>query len=313
MKADHERLLEQTAEERMISCMRDVFIMRPEAMIAMGSYKRLVALPRLIDNPCMSITAKSGQGKSTIGAVMAQQSCAPNSDWARKVVYIDLVRNTANLNLTKLLQMEIGIQFGERKKPLTLSYNDIARGQRLIRENNVGGVVLDEAQLLLKGFTDRGRELNLSAVKGFAGPYWALNFCLLADKENLETLLKADDTISSRFSLRSAHLPELKCDKSFIAFVKGFVAKMPLRQKSIIDFDFCKKLLELSVLKVYRDGVEEKYSPLRSVVTILKEASRMAIESGLEYINIQSLYMVDVVLKNQMDTQSYLDRYTVIH
>ncbi len=312
MTTDHDRLLEQSAKERMTSCMREIFIMRPEAMIAMDSYKKLLALPRLTDNPGMSITARSGQGKSTLGAVMAQQSCAPNSGWARKAIYIDLVRNSANLNLTKLIQMQIGIQFGERKKPLTLSYHDIAKGQRLIRENNVGGVVLDEAQLLYKGFTARGRELNFSAVKGFAGPYWGLNFCLLADQKNLDLILDADDTINSRFSLRSATLSDLKCNHSFIAFVKGFVAKMPLRQESIIDNAFCEKLLKLSAITVTLDDIKVIYSPLRSVVTILKEASRMAIESGLEYIDIQSLEMANVVLKSQMDTKSYLDRYTVV-
>lgn len=60
MTTDYDRLLEQSAKERMISCMREVFIMRPEAMIAMDSYKKLLALPRLTDNPGMSITARSG-------------------------------------------------------------------------------------------------------------------------------------------------------------------------------------------------------------------------------------------------------------
>ncbi|MNL81955.1 hypothetical protein D3C87_2092110 [compost metagenome] len=49
---------------------------------------------------------------------------------------------------------------------------------------------------------------------------------------------------------------------------------------------------------------------MRSVVTILREASWIAIESGDEYVNAESLDRAYLVLQSKMDTQAYLDRYT---
>jgi hypothetical protein len=311
MNADHKNLIAQSKEQRVISCMREIFIMRPEVMIAIDSYRRLLTLPRLSDNPGMSVKAKSGQGKSTIGAFMAKQSCAPNSDWPGKVIYIDLVRNSGNFDLTKLMLMEIGIQFSPTKKPLNRSYRDLAIAETLIKENNVRGAVIDEAQLLYKGLTERRREVNLASAKGFSGLNWGLNICLMGDPDQLEALFRMDDTISSRFNLRSATLPLLTCNDTFIAFVKGFVELMPLRQKSIIDNSFCLNLLKLAEKAIISDFKKEVYSPLRSVVAILREASRIAIESGDEYLNSESLDRAVSILTNAVDTKSYLDRYTI--
>ncbi|RAI64743.1 hypothetical protein DOZ80_25055 [Pseudomonas fluorescens] len=310
MKDDHNHLVAQSKEQRVISCMREIFIMRPEVMIAIDAYRRLLTLPRLSDNPCMSIIAKSGQGKSTIGSFMAKQSCAPNSDWPGKIIYLDLVRHSGNLDLTKLMLMEIGLQFSPNKKPLNRSYRDLATAERLIEENNVRGVVVDEAQLLYKGLSDLRREVNLASAKGFSGLNWGLNVCFMGDPDQLEALFRMDDTISSRFNLRTATLPLLKCNDAFIAFVKGFVELMPLRQKSIIDNSFCVKLLKLAEKTIISDYKKEVYSPLRSVVTILREASMIAIESGDEYINAKSLDRAYLVLQSKADTQAYLDRYT---
>ncbi|UXL36393.1 TniB family NTP-binding protein [Pseudomonas fragi] len=310
MNSDHNHLVALPKEQRINSCMREIFIMRPEVMIAIDSYKRLLTLPRLSDNPGMSIKAKSGQGKSTIGAYMAKHSCAPNSDWPGKIIYIDLARNPANLDLTKLMLMEIGIQFSPAKKPLNRSYRDLAIAEGLIKENNVRGAVIDEAQLLYKGLTDRHREVNFGSVKGFSGFNWGFNICLMGDPDQLEELFRLDDTISSRFNLRLATLPLLTCNPSFIAFAKGFVEMMPLRQESIIDNSFCVKLLKLAARTVVTDIKKELYSPLRSVVAILREASQIAIESGDEYLNSESLDRAFCIMTNKVDTQAYLDRYT---
>lgn len=310
MTPDLEDLKTLTIEQRVFACMNEIFIMRPEVMSAIDSYKRLLSLPRFSDNPGMSIKAKAGQGKSTIGAWVAQQSCAPNSDWPGKVIYIDLVRNVANLDLTKLMLMEIGTRFHPDKRSLNRSYWDLATAEKLVKEHNVRGVFIDEVPLLLRGLNDKRREIAFGAIKGFSGLNWGLNVWISGDRDKLEELFRMDDSISSRFNLCSATLPLLEYNQSFLAFVKAFVGLMPLRQKSIIDEAFCKKLLKLSQKTIIGDFTKEVYSPLRSVVQILRAASQIAIESGDEYLNTETLDRAFNILRNSVDTQAYLDMYT---
>ena len=299
-------------EQRIIACAREIFLPRQVAMQAIDSYKKLLGLPRMSYNSGMSIKARSGQGKSTIGAWIAKQSCAPNSDWPGKVIYIDLVRNAANLDLTKLMLMEVGLQFHPDNRPLNKSYREVAMAEKLIRENNVRGAFVDEAPMLFRGLSTKRLEIELGAIKGFSGINWAMNVCLSGDPDQLDDLFRADTTISTRFNLRTAKLPLLKYDKSFYAFVSGFVDLMPLKQKSIIDRVFCKKLLELSRKTLITDATKEVYSPLRTVIEILREASMLAIISGDENLNCDSLERAFYVLQHSVDTEVYIRKYSVM-
>lgn len=311
MKPNSEDFASLTDEQRIIACAREIFLPRQVTMEVIESYKSLLRLPRMSYNSGMSIKARAGQGKSTIGAWIAKQSCTPNSDWPGKVIYIDLVRNVANLDLTKLMLMEVGLQFHPDHRPLNKSCRDLAMAERLIRENKVWGVFIDEAPMLL-ALSSKRLEIELGAIKGFSGVNWAMNVCLSGDPEQLEKLFSGDATISSRFNLRSANLPPLKCNKSFYAFVLGFVGLMPLKQASIIDKTFCKKLLELSKRTVMTDAMKEEYSPLRTIVEILREASMLAIVSGDEHLNCESLQRAFDVLQHKVDRPAYVSKYSVI-
>ncbi len=311
MKPNSEDFASLTDEQRIIACMREIFLPRDVAMRAIDSYKSLLTLPRMSYNSGMSIKALAGQGKSTIGALIAAQSCTFNSDWPGKVIYIDLVRNVANLDLTKLMLMEVGLQFHPDHRPLNKSYRDVAMAERLIRENNVRGVFIDEAPILL-ALSSKKLEIELGAIKGFSGVNWAMNICLSGDPRQLEKLFSVDTTISTRFNLRTANLPPLKYDKSFYAFVSGFVNLMPLKQVSIVDKSFCTKLLELSKRVIIADATKEEYSPLRTMVEVLREASMLAIVSGDEYLNCASLQKAFDILQHKVDRPAYVSKYSVV-
>lgn len=311
MKPNSEGFASLTDEQRLISCTREIFLPREVAMKAIDSYKSLLRLPRMSYNSGMSIKGLAGQGKSTIGALISTQSCTSNSDWPGKVIYIDLVRNVANLDLTKLMLMELGLQFHPDHRPLNKSYRDVAMAERLIRENNVRGVFIDEAPILL-ALSSKRLEIELGAIKGFSGNNWALNVCLSGDPGQLEKLFRVDTTISTRFNLRSANLPPLKCNRSFYAFVMGFVDLMPLKHKSIIDKPFREKLLELSKRTIITDATKAEYSPLRTIVEILREASMLAIVSGDEYLNCESLQRAFDVMQHNVDRPAYVKKYSVV-
>jgi hypothetical protein len=290
--------------------MEEVFIMRPQAMLVVDSYKRLLSLPRGTDNPGMSLQAEPGQGKSTLGFWMASQSRVPGSDWPGVVLYIDLVSNAANLDVIKLILMQIGRQYCGR--PLNTGYRDFALGLSLIRENNIRGVFIDEVTLLAAGLNKRRCALEFGAIKGFSGAEWALNVMLSGAPDPLNEIFRDDSSLSSRFNSRVGVLPNFKQGKRFRSFVLGFMEFMPLRQSSIIDTAFCSKLLKLSEKAIVGSAGRMRYSPLRTVVDILQEASRLAIESGDEYISTSSLEKAFTVMRNSVDNKAYRDKYTKI-
>ncbi len=104
-------MLDLPQEERALACMRELFLMHPTAMAAEMSAQRLVTLPRYTSNPGMSLIAPPGLGKSLLGQRWQTQSFKPDSTWAGKVIYIDLVQNQANLNIMKLFLAEVGKRF----------------------------------------------------------------------------------------------------------------------------------------------------------------------------------------------------------
>ncbi|RON51972.1 hypothetical protein BK665_18510 [Pseudomonas frederiksbergensis] len=267
--------------------MRDVFLLHPTAMAAEQSAQRLLSLPRSTSNPGMSLIAHPGLGKSSLGQRWQKQSFLPDSQWAGKIIYIDLVKNIANLNITKLFLAEIGIRF--YKRPLTLSYWDVALAQSLIREHNVRGVFIDEIPLVEQTLSVKRINREYGAIKGFAGPDWQLNVILSGTADGFGKVFESDNTLSTRFSLRKAMLSEWKADYEGESFVKGYLYYMPLNQPSVVNDKLISNLRDSAMTTVMVNRVSISYCSRRAVVEILRESCRMAVESGQEYINADSI------------------------
>lgn len=274
-------------EERALACMRELFLMHPSAMAAELSAQRLVALPRCTSNPGMSLIAHSGLGKSLLGQRWQTQSFKPDSKWPGKVIYIDLVENIANPSIMKLFLAELGKQF--YKRPLTLSYRDIALAQQLVRQNNVRGVFIDEAPLLAQTLLEKRLNREYGAIKGLAGPSWQMSVMLSGTVGGFAKVYEDDATLSTRFSLRVSSLTAWENNFEGESFVNGYMCYMPLLQKSVINNQLLKELYESALTVVVIKNVPQEYCPRRSVAEILREACRLEIESGQEYINANSI------------------------
>lgn len=282
-----QELFDLPREERALACMREIFLMHPTAMAAELSAQRLVSLPRCTSNAGMSLIAHPGLGKSLLGQRWQTQSCKPNSIWAGKVIYIDLVQNQANLNIMKLFLAEMGRKF--YKRPLTLSYRDIALAQQLIKENNVRAVFIDEVPLLSQILSQKRLNGEHGAIKGLSGPDWQLNVMLSGTPDGLREVFSNDATLMTRFNLRKAGLTEWTSDYEGESFVNGYLCYMPLCQKSIVNSELLKVLSDCARTTTTENGVQVEYRSRRAVVDILREACRMAVESGQEYINAESI------------------------
>ncbi|MNJ64165.1 hypothetical protein D3C77_601080 [compost metagenome] len=64
---------------------------------------------------------------------------------------------------------------------------------------------------------------------------------------------------------------------------------MPLAQKSIVNATFLKALFDCARTTTIENRIRVEYCSRRAVVEILREACRMAIECGQEYINAESI------------------------
>ncbi|WP_454562181.1 TniB family NTP-binding protein [Pseudomonas sp. AIG] len=280
-------LLDLTREDRALACMRELFLMHPSAMAAELNAQRLVALPRCTSNAGMSLIAHPGVGKSSLGQRWQTQSFKPNSKWPGKIIYIDLVENIANLSIMKLFLAEVGKQF--YKRPLNLSYRDVALAQSLIRENNVRAVFIDEAPLLRQTLTDKRVNREHGAIKGLAGPAWQMNMIMSGTAEGLRDVYGEDATLLSRFSLRKSELTAWNNDFEGESFVNGYLCYMPLLQKSVVNMAFLKNLYDFAITVTVVNRTRVEYRSRRAVVEILREACRMEVESGQEYVNADSI------------------------
>lgn len=282
-----QELLALPRKERALACMREVFLMHPTAMAAELSAMRLVSLPRCTSNPGMSLIAYPGLGKSLLGQRWQTQSCKPGSTWDGKVIFIDLVQNQANLNIMKLFLAEVGKRFS--KRPLTLSYRDIALAQRLIKENNVRAVFIDEIPLLRHALSEKRLNGEYGALKGLSGPDWQLNLILSGTPDGLKEVFDGDATLMTRFNLRKARLSEWKNDFEGESFVKGYLCYMPLFQQSNVDNHLLKNLFDHAQSATTENHVQVVYRSRRAVADIMREACRMEVESEQEYINAASI------------------------
>lgn len=281
------QLLELPREQRALACMREIFLMHPTAMAAELSAQRLMELPRYTSNPGMSLIAYPGLGKSLLGQRWQTQSFKPESNWAGKIIYIDLTENIANLNIMKLFLAEVGKKF--YKRPLTLAYRDIVLAQSLIRENNVRGVFIDEAPLLQQSLTEKRTNREHGAIKGLSGPDWQMNVILSGTPEGFDRVFTDDATLLTRFNLRTSTLAAWSNDFEGESFVNGYLCYMPLRQQSVINDTLLKNLHDAALTTITVNNVRVSYCSRRAVVEILREGCRMAVENGEEYINADSI------------------------
>lgn len=282
-----QQLLELPREERALACMREIFLLHPTAMAAEQSVQRLLSLPRTTSNPGMSLVALPGLGKSSLGQRWQTQSSMPESKWAGKVIYIDLVKNIANLNIMKLFLAEIGTKF--YKRILNQSYRDVGIAQRLIRENNVRGVFIDEIPLVEQTLSEKRMNREYGAIKGFAGADWQLNVILSGTPKGLNKVYGEDDTLKSRFNLRVATLSPWDNDYEGESFIRGYLYYMPLMQPSVVNDTLLANLKKNATTTALVDGAYITYCSRRALRDILAEACRMAVESGQEYINADSI------------------------
>ncbi|CAI8906047.1 TniB family NTP-binding protein [Pseudomonas brassicacearum] len=299
-------MLDLPQEERALACMRELFLMHPTAMAAEMSAQRLVTLPRYTSNPGMSLIAPPGLGKSLLGQRWQTQSFKPDSTWAGKVIYIDLVQNQANLNIMKLFLAEVGKRF--KKRPLTLSYRDVALAQKLIRENNVRGVFIDEIPLLCKALSEKRLNGEYGALKGLSGPDWQLNVILSGTPDGLINVFDSDATLSTRFNLRQTGLSAWENDFEGESFVSGYLCYMPLAQKSIVSAALLKNLFDCARTTTTVGKIQVVYRSRRAVVEILREACRMAVESGQEYINADSILEAWKSMQGAQEALEILER-----
>jgi len=292
-------LLELSREERALACMRDVFLTYPTAMAVEHSAKRLLASPRNTSNAGMSLIALPGLGKSTIGVNWEKRSFDPASDWPGKIIYLDLVKNSANLSVMKLFLAAIGERFHTR--PLNLSYRDVGLAKTLVREHNVRGVFIDEAPMLRLALTGAPVNRELGSIKGLAGHEWQLNVVLAGTPDEMYALFDNDETLKSRFNIRVGSLSYWKNDDEGRSFIKGYLALMPLEQRSVLNDDFF-KILEKNTLTT--TTVRKKlviYNSRRAVADLTREACRAAVETGQEYVNPEILVSTVNAMKNVIE------------
>lgn len=282
-----QQMLGLPREERALACMREIFLLHPTAMAAEQSAQRLLSLPRSTSNPGMSLVALPGLGKSSLGQRWQTQSFKPESNWAGKVIYIDLVKNIANLNIMKLFLAEVGTKF--YKRPFNLSYRDVEHAKRLIKENNVRGVFIDEIPLVEQTLWEKQVNRQYGAIKGFAGADWQLNVILSGTPDGLNKVYGDDDTLKSRFNLRVAALAPWDSDYEGESFIRGYLYYMPLMQPSVVNKTFLDNLKKTTQATALVNGTYITYCSRRAIKDILAEACRMAVESGQEYINAESI------------------------
>lgn len=324
MSLDQTHLLSLPVEQRAMICMSDLFLFRPEANRVVDNFKRSLRIPRSVYNPGMSLVADGGQGKSTLGQWISEESCRVDSDWPGAVLYIDLVRNVTNLDLTKLMLMEIGTRFGNG--PLNRSYRNLAKAESIIRERNILGAVIDEVPQIWKSLPVKRCEAEHGALKGFSGGNWKLNLMLLGTPHHMDKVFESDSTLASRFGgSRKCIWPSFELRKvsgekqqseerrRLLVFVRSYVKQLPLLKESVIDMTFCIRLLKLSQVIVAEEKIRRLYSPVRTIVDLLKESARVAILSGDESITLQTLDCASKCMQALAEAPEYRDQYTQIN
>lgn len=298
-------LLELPREERALACMRDLFLTYPSAMAVELSAKRLLASPRNTSNAGMSLIALPGLGKSTIGVSWQKRSFDPASDWPGKIIYLDLVKNSANLSVMKLFLAEIGNRFHTR--PLNLSYRDVALAQTLVREHNVRGVFIDEAPMLRLALSGAAIPRELGSIKGLAGHEWQLNVFLSGTPDEMYLLFEDDTTLKSRFNIRVGSLSSWKNNDEGKSFIKGYLALMPLAQPSVLNDEFFKMLEKNSLTTTTVRKQLVIYNSRRAVTDLVREACRAAVETEQEYINSEILASTVSGMKNVIEEINLYD------
>lgn len=301
-------LLDLPSEQRALACMRPIFLFHPSAMVAEIGAQRLLQNPRCStgSNPCMSLIGHPGLGKSSLGARWAEKSAISGTGWPGRMIYIDLIRNSSNLSIMKLFLAQIGELF--YKRPFTLSYADVSKAKALIKEKNVVGVFIDEAPLLWRILKYAALEKEIAAIKGLSGPDWQLNVILSGTRAELDRLYECDGALYTRFMHREAELGSWRNDYEGESFVKGFMYYMPLKQQSIITPELLVKLAEVSQTRIKDNEKIITYWPRRAIADHLREACRLEIERGREYINADSILEAQARMLNAGSAAELLER-----
>jgi|RhiMetStandDraft_4_1073278.scaffolds.fasta_scaffold01196_7 Cdc6-like AAA superfamily ATPase len=274
---DTKAMLHLSAIERANACARDIWIEYPSAYLASECAKALISLPRGSYNPGMMLIGKSGAGKTRLVKRWIDQSWEANSSWAGRLVYVDMSENSDNLNVLKRTIEEIGKKCGRPE------IRTVAQAQRLIREFDIMGIVIDELGETEEPSVKRRWKANLLAVRGFAAASWRVNLVLVGIPAFLEVVMLSEP-LRSRFANRCARLSYWTNSEDLAAFVLGYARHMPMRQISAVTTDkFIETLLQYSLAP----GLEAKtaVASLRSIVDLLRETFRQALLHGKEYID----------------------------
>lgn len=278
---DTRAMLTLPAYARATACARDIWIEYPSAYLATQSAKALVSLPRGSYNPGMMLIGNSGAGKSRLVMRWIDQSWEASSSWPGRLIYVDMSENTDNLNVLKRVIEEIGRKCGR------MEIRTAAQAQRVIREYNILGIVIDELGETEEPSVVRRWKANLLAVRGFAAASWGVNLVLVGITALLDMVMLKEE-LRSRFANRCARLSYWTDSEDLAAFVKGYTRHMPMRQMSPVTTDkFLDALLQYSVAPELASI--NAYASLRSIVDLLSETFRRALLAGKEYIDTEDL------------------------
>lgn len=274
-------MLSLPADARASACARDIWIEYPSAYLATQSAMALVSLPRGSYNPGMMLIGNSGAGKTRLVTRWVEQSWEARSAWPGRLIYVDMSENTDNLNVLKRVIEEIGKKCGR------MDIRTAAQAQRLIREYNILGIVIDELGETEEPSVARRWKGNLLAVRGFAAASWGVNLVLVGINALLEMVMLKEE-LRSRFANRCARLTYWTDSEDLAAFVLGYTRHMPMRQMSPVLTDrFLDAVLQYSVAPQFESI--NAYASLRSIVDLLSETFQRALLAGKEYIDTEDL------------------------
>lgn len=276
LAASAQKALKLTREERALACMRDFWVDYPTAVQATELAMALVALPRGVYNPGMLVVGISGAGKSTMVRGWTSQSWKAGSRWAGRLVYVDMSEDTKELNVQKRVIEEIGKACNQPH------LRSVAETQKVIRQFNIVGIIVDELGETEEASLARRWKANLLSIRGMAGERWGVNIILVGTSAFAKTV-DGIDNLASRFSTRRAILAKWTVGEELAAFIKGCIRYMPLLQESPVTSDaFLETLVAVSVSPSSGSVAEAQ---LRTMLDLFKETCMYSILSCKEYID----------------------------
>lgn len=272
-------LCSKTNHERIQFILKDHWVGYPQAKKIMKRMEGLLEIPTIDRMPNLLLVGETNNGKSAI--LKRYNSLYPSIIDTKKGIInrpVFLIQAQPTPDESRF--------YGQILQEAYFPHGKLERAEskqqkviQALRELNVKVLVIDEFHHVLTGTANKQR-IFLNVIKYLANEL-KISIVAAGIKEAYY-VLSTDSQLMNRFD--PLILPKWELNEDYYRLLATFENRIPLKKKSgLIDDLFPEKILSMS------EGT------IGEIFTILKLASKLAIESGEEKISLKSLEKIDYI------------------